>query len=57
MIQKGYTHKLCVSKETQDLIRIQCIEEFLTKNPSFRGMNITDNFIVNRIARYYLEQL
>jgi len=50
-----YTEKLCCSKITRDLILNDCIQEFLKSNKDFEGINITQDFILRRIARFYLE--
>lgn len=48
-------HKLIrVEVETDELLNM-CVKEFLDSNPEFRGMKITKNFIVRRIADYYLD--
>lgn len=53
-VEKGYTHHLNVSKSTFKLVNNNCKEEFLKQNPQFKNINITHNFMVDRIARYYL---
>jgi hypothetical protein len=53
--QKGYTHKLCCSEETFRKIMNECVKDFLEHHPEMKGMNITQNFILLKIAEYYLE--
>ena len=52
----SYKH-LAVSKETYNMIVIDCVEEFLRANPDFRDMKISQNYIVARIAKKYLDML
>jgi len=49
--------QLNIRKETFNLVMDDCVEEFLRYNPKFEGMNITQEFIVQRIAKSYLEKL
>lgn len=46
--------QLNVKKETYEKIMIECVKEFKKKNPSLDEIKVTHDFIVNRIARYYL---
>ena len=48
--------KLAVFPETYDLVINECKTEFLRNNPQFEGINITQEFIVRRIAKYYLDK-
>jgi len=52
----SYRH-LAVSAEVFDKVMEKCVEEFLLNNPKFRGMHLTQNMIINRIANYYLGEL
>ena len=51
----NYVNLAC-SRETKDIIMKDCIEEFIKNNPKFEGMTITQEFILRRIAKFYLEQ-
>jgi len=53
--EKHYTDVLKCSKETKKLILHDCVIEFLRYNPKFQGMNITQGFILKKIAEHYLE--
>lgn len=46
---------LAVTEETFNMIMKDCIKEFLKENPKFIGMRITQNFIIRRIADFYLK--
>lgn len=52
--EKGYSHRLVVSKETFDLITKQCREEILDNNPDLEGMYMSHNFIVKRIGKFFM---
>lgn len=49
--------RLSVTESTQSLVRKQCVKLFLKSNPQFAKYTITDDFIVDRIANYYLDNL
>ena len=50
------SERLAVSTKTKQLID-ECILEFKKNNPDFNNVNITQNFIVERICLYYLNRL
>lgn len=52
--QREYSRKLSVSSSTYDLVTKDCLKAFIKDNPDFDGMKITQNFIVRRIAKKYL---
>lgn len=52
--EKGYTHQLYCSESVYNAIVVDCIKEFLEHNPTFKGMRISQDFILRRIARHYL---
>ncbi len=52
----GYSERLSCSSETKLLITSNCVDEFIKENPEFKGMNITHNMILSRIANYYLNR-
>ena len=56
MVSKSYK-KLNVRPNTFNMVMEECVEEFLKYNPSFEGINITQEFIVQRIAKKYLGRL
>lgn len=47
--------RLVVTREVKDLVLKQCKEEFIRYNPKFKGMFLSQNFIVHRIAEHYME--
>lgn len=47
--------KICCSKEVFDKIMSECKEEFLKHHPEFKGINITQNFMLTKIAEFYLK--
>jgi len=46
--------KLCVSEETYDLIMTDCVNEFLENNPKVRDIKVSQDYIVKRIGKHYL---
>ncbi len=48
-------HLTC-SSETKDLILNECVNEFLKHHKDFEGMNVSQGFILKRIAEYYLKE-
>ena len=50
MIKKHLT----ASPEVYNLITVECVKEFLKHHPEFEGMNISQDFILRKIAIYYL---
>ena len=46
--------QLNVQQETYNKVVNECIKEFLRDNPKFKNIKITHDFIIDRIARYYL---
>lgn len=54
MGEKNYTDIMKCSKETKDLIMINCKDDFLEHHPEFKGVNITQGFMLKKIAEYYL---
>ncbi len=46
--------KLVCSEKVKDRIMIDCKEEFLKQHPEYEEAFITQNFLLNRISRYYL---
>ena len=51
---KSYQN-LAVSKETHDLVINECVEEFYRQHPNMRGIPISQDYIILRMARYYLD--
>lgn len=45
---------LSVQESTRDIVRVECIKAFLEDNPSMEGINITDDTIVTKMAKYWL---
>lgn len=54
MKSKEYV-RLSVTPETQQLVREACKKELLKHKPELEKFNITDDVIVDRIAKYYLD--
>lgn len=46
---------LAVKLETHDLVMKNCLKEFLKENPKFVGMKISQNYLIKRIAEFYLK--
>jgi len=55
VLQKGYGEKLSCSKDTKNLIMSQCVDEFLRHHPELKGINVTQNMILNHIGNFYLK--
>lgn len=53
--EKHYTERLACSKSTKNLIIDDCSKLFLEAHPELRGMTITQNFILRKIAEFYLK--
>jgi len=51
-----YRH-IAVSQEVYNKIMIECKKEFLEYNPEFKEMKISQNFLLNRIADKYLDNI
>ncbi len=47
--------KLSCHKDVKEMIMIQCKESFLKANPNMKGINITENFMLFKIAEFYLK--
>jgi len=54
-MERDYSYRLCCSKEVHDLIVINCINEFIEHHPEFHDMKISHNFILRKIAEYYIK--
>lgn len=52
---KGYSKHLCCSKKVFKMVTEDCVNEFLEYNKDFKGMKITQNFILLKIAEHYLK--
>jgi len=53
--ERNYSETLRCSPSTKKLILENCVEEFLKYNPEFKGMNMSQGFILRRIAEHYLD--
>jgi len=47
-------HKMAISHDTYNMVMVECVKEFQISNPHLIGIKITQDFIVQRIARWYL---
>jgi hypothetical protein len=52
----GYRH-LAVTDEVYKKVMLDCKKEFLKYNPNFKEMKLSQNFIINRLADKYLDNL
>ena len=50
-----YYKVLAVKKETFELVMTRCVEDFLNNHPEFKGYQITQDFIIQKIADFYLQ--
>ena len=53
--KRKYCNHLCCSDETKKLIMEECVREFYRTNPDSEGLPVTQDFMLRRIARFYLE--
>ena len=53
---KKYTRISCFP-ETKKKIMEDCKQQFLKSHPEFEGMKITENFILTKLYKYYLNEL
>lgn len=47
--------KMTVTESTKDLVMNACKEEFLKHHPEMDGMFISQDFMIIKIAKFYLE--
>ncbi len=52
--ERKYNRKLSVSQSTYDMVMKDCVEAYLDDNPDSEGLQITQNFIVRRMAKKYI---
>lgn len=46
-----------IKESTYELINRDCLKEFYRYNPNFIGKKITQEFIINRLAKHYLGRI
>ena len=46
-----------ISSETHKLINCECLKELLKYNPDLIGEKITQEFLIRRLALYYLDKI
>lgn len=46
-----------ISYKTYNLINTECLKELIKYNPDFIGEKITQEFIIHRLALYYLDKI
>ena len=49
------SERLVCTKYVKQLIMEACLNEFLEHHPEFRGMHLSQNFMLQKIAEFYLE--
>lgn len=47
--------KMTVSPEVKKIIMVDCKNSFLEHHPEFKGIHITENFMLTKIAEVYLK--
>jgi hypothetical protein len=47
---------LCCTEQTRKLILEECYKEFIKENPDFEGVQVTQDFLLKRVAEYYLSR-
>lgn len=47
-------YKISVSEEVYNMIKNDCLREFLKNNPDFKDIYVTEDLLLLRMARYYL---
>lgn len=55
MKETNYSERLCCSPEVKKRIMIKCKQEFLKHHPEMIGLNLTENFMLDKISVYYME--
>jgi len=50
-----YVH-LVIKEDTKDMLLNECVKEFHKSNPDMIGVNITHDFILRRVIKYYLDK-
>jgi len=55
--KKGYTEHLTCSKETKNMIMINCKEEFLKHHPEISDIKISSGFMLKKIAEFYMRDV
>jgi hypothetical protein len=53
---KNYERHILCSNESKKLIEEDCKKEFLNHHPEFKGLRLSNGFILSKIIKYYLEQ-
>ena len=48
-------HLIC-SPKVRDCIMIDCKREFLEHHPEFKGMRITQNFMLQKLVDFFLKE-
>ena len=51
---RNYADTMHCGTETKRFIMEECVEEFLKHHPEMKEMNITQGFMLDKIAKYYL---
>ena len=51
----NYSERMSCSKETKDLIMNECVKEFIFHHPEFEGSNITQGFMLRKLAEFYIK--
>lgn len=52
--ERGYSRRLCCSKETYDMIVNGCRKRIYKETPELDGMKLSQNYILKRVARWFL---
>lgn len=55
MGDRNYGVHMTCSEETRDLIMQDCLNDFLTHHPEFKGMKLSQGFMLKKIAETYLK--
>jgi hypothetical protein len=54
-MERSYTERLACSESTKELIMVYCVEEYLEHHPEAKDFRISADFILKKLAEYYLE--
>lgn len=55
MSDRQYSVHMTCSSEVKDMIMIECKKDFLRYHPEFKGMKMSQGFMLRKIAETYLK--
>lgn len=52
---ESLSERIACSKKVKEALMRECISVFLSHHPEFEGMNLTQNFMLQKVIEFYLE--